>query len=110
MSERYEVRFDPVALAALSEAAEFIEEQSGSDRVSGWLRAMRAGIRKLESSPRAFGAVCLRRGRPIRSKLVISHRVYYFVDEATRIVYVIDVVHTARETRLAAYRDPAEDG
>ncbi|HEX2253527.1 MAG TPA: hypothetical protein VHQ65_09690 [Thermoanaerobaculia bacterium] len=53
-----------------------------------------------------FGPVCLRRGRTIHSKLVVDHRVFYFVDDASRIVYVIDLVHTARETRLAEYREP----
>jgi plasmid stabilization system protein ParE len=106
VSDLYQVRYDPVALAALEEAAAYIEEQSGPDRAASWLRAMRAGIEKLETFPRAFPAMCVRRGRTIHSKLVISHRVYYFIDEPTRLVYVIDVVHTARETKLAGYRDP----
>lgn len=67
---------------------------------------MRAGIQKLEAYPRVFAAVSMRRGRPIHSKLVMSHRVYYFVDDPTQTVYIIDVVHTARETRLSRYREP----
>jgi plasmid stabilization system protein ParE len=102
----YEVRFDPAALAALGEAADYVEEHSGPDRAAGWLAAMREGMQRLETSPRAYPVACIRRGRPIYSKLVVSHRVYYFVDDPTGIVFVIDVVHTARETRLAEYRDP----
>ncbi len=104
----YEVRLDPAALTALDQAADYIEAQSGTDRAIDWLAAMRGGIEKLETSPRAFPVVCLRRGRPIHSKLVMSHRVYYFIDEPTSLVYVIDLVHTARETKLATYRDPQE--
>lgn len=106
MTAVYQVRYDPAALAALEETATHIEEQSGPGRAAAWLDAMRTGIQKLETTPRAFPVVCLRRGRPIHSKLVISHRVYYFIDEPTRLVYIIDVVHTARETKLAEYRDP----
>lgn len=109
MIARYDVRFDPIALSALEEAATYIEGESGSGRASRWLEAMRLGIQKLESTPGAFPVVCIRRGRPIYSKLVQSHRVYYFVDTSERIVYIVDVVHTARETRLAKYRDPDGD-
>lgn len=108
MTAGYEVRYDPVARDALDEAAAYVAEQSGADRAAAWLRAMQAGIRKLQTHPRAFPAVCLRRGRPVHSKVVVSHRVYYFVDDRSRVVYVIDVVHTARETRLAPYRDPLD--
>ena len=103
--ESYEVRYDPEAIAALEEAVAYIAEQSGADRALGWLDAIRAGIERLETSPRVFRSVCHRRGRLIRSKLVVNHRVYYFIDEQSRLVYVIDVVHTARETKLAEYRD-----
>ena len=106
MSAGYDVRYDPVAFAALAEAADYIEKQSGRNRATTWLDAMRTSIDKLESYPRAFPAVSIRRGRQIHSKLVISHRVYYFIDDPTRTVYIIDVVHTARETKLAEYRDP----
>lgn len=33
------------------------------------------------------------------------YRVFYVVDDEAAVVHVIDVVHTARETKLAAYRD-----
>ena len=108
MSTRYTVRFDPVALAALEETTTYIEEDSGPDRAGRWLEAMRIGIQKLESTPGAFPVACIRRGRPIHSKLVQTHRVYYFIDSDERLVYIIDVVHTARETKLAEYRDAGE--
>ncbi len=48
----------------------------------------------------------VRAGRVIRSKLAMErYRVYFVIDEPGRTVYVIDVVHTARETKLATYRD-----
>ncbi|MEM7354999.1 MAG: type II toxin-antitoxin system RelE/ParE family toxin [Acidobacteriota bacterium] len=104
MTAPYEVRFDRVALEALEEAADYIEEHSGAPRAATWFAKMRAGIQKLEALPRAFAAVSLRRGRPVHSKLVMTHRVFYIVDDPSRVVYIIDVVHTARETKLAAYR------
>jgi len=33
------------------------------------------------------------------------YRVYCVIDEPGRTVYAIDVVHTARDTKLATYRD-----
>lgn len=104
MSADYEVRYDPVALTALQEAASYIGEQSGPGRSAAWLRATRESIQNLESHPRAFPLVGTQLGRPLHSKIIMSHRVFYFVDDPTRIVYIIDVVHTARETKLAEYR------
>ncbi len=69
---------------------------------------MHEGIDRLESQPRAFPAVTRRRGRPIHSKRIMSHRIFYLIDDPTQIVYIIDVVHTARETKLKEYRDPAD--
>lgn len=66
---------------------------------------MQASIQKLETHPRAFPIVNTQFERPLHAKVVLSHRVFYFIDDPTQIVYVIDVVHTARESRLAAYRD-----
>ncbi len=105
MKDDYVVRYDPVALTALDEAARFIEEQSGCDRAIRWLRAMHDGVQQLEVLPRAFGVWTVRGGRPIHAKLVSPYRVFYVVDEPSSTVYVIDVVHTARETRIAPYRD-----
>lgn len=105
MTAVHEVRFSPQALAGLEEAAAYIEEQSGAARSASWLRSALDSIGKLRVVPRAFASVCVRRGRTIHSKLVVSHRVFYFVDEPAKLVYIVDVVHTARESRLAAYRD-----
>ncbi|MCB1037141.1 MAG: type II toxin-antitoxin system RelE/ParE family toxin, partial [Acidobacteria bacterium] len=105
MTGRYEVRLDPVARSALREAASYVKEQSGSGRAKGWLKRMLDGIVSLGSTPGAFSVQCVRQGRAIRSKLIMSHRVFYFIDEPSRTVYVVDVVHTARETRLEDYPD-----
>lgn len=67
---------------------------------------MRESIERLERLPKAFQIARHLAGRTIYSKLVMSHRVFYLVDDPTQLVYVIDVVHTAQETRLAEYRDP----
>ncbi|MDA8018320.1 MAG: type II toxin-antitoxin system RelE/ParE family toxin [Thermoanaerobaculia bacterium] len=104
MSQFYAVRYDPAALAALGDAVAYIEEHSGPGRAADWLSAMQAGIAKLETLPGAYPIMDEREGRAVHSKLVSSYRVFYFIDEPERIVYVIDIVHTARETKLAPYR------
>ncbi|MEM9291562.1 MAG: type II toxin-antitoxin system RelE/ParE family toxin [Acidobacteriota bacterium] len=104
MSGQYSVRFDPEAIAALEEAANYIESDSSTERARTWLRAMLSSIENLESFPRAFPAESRRGKRSIRSKLVMSHRVFYFVDDGSNIVYIVDVVHTAQDTKLRQYR------
>ena len=67
---------------------------------------MYESIERLEVMPGTFAQVQVRAGRVIRSKLAMErYRVYFVIDEPGRAVYVIDVVHTARETKLATYRD-----
>ena len=106
MTRRYRVRFLPEATAALREAASYIAEQDGPDRAVEWLRGMYDSIEALEVTPGAFAQVQVRAGRVIRSKLAKKrYRIYFVIDEPGRTVYVIDVVHTARETKLATYRD-----
>jgi mRNA-degrading endonuclease RelE of RelBE toxin-antitoxin system len=39
---------------------------------------------------------------------VISHRVFFTIDEDAQVVYVVDVVHTARQTKIDEYT--AEEG
>jgi mRNA-degrading endonuclease RelE of RelBE toxin-antitoxin system len=39
---------------------------------------------------------------------VISHRVFFTIDEDAQVVYVVDVVHTARQTKIGEYT--AEEG
>jgi plasmid stabilization system protein ParE len=109
VTQVYKVRYDPVALDALEETTRYIQEESGPDRAAHWLRAMRTSIQQLEALPHAFSAVCTRQGRPIHSKLILSHRIFYLIDQPTQTVYIIDVVHTARETRLAEYRKPTTE-
>ncbi len=100
------VRFLPEATVALREAASYIAAQDGPGRATEWLRGMYDSIERLEVMPGTFAQVQVRTGRVIRSKLAMEHyRVYFVIDEPGRTVYVIDVVHTARETKLATYRD-----
>lgn len=105
MTRSYRVEYEPLAQAALEEAATYIHHQSGPGRAAGWLRKMLESIDKLESLPRAFGVWTTRGVEPIFSKLVSSYRVFYVVDDSTSTVHVIDIVHTARETELAKYRE-----
>jgi plasmid stabilization system protein ParE len=100
----YQVKYEPLALAALEEAAIYIKEHDSSGAASSWLRAMLASAQKLKMLPKAFPIWTEREGRPIFAKLVNPYRVFYFVEDETATVHVIDVVHTARETRLAQYR------
>jgi plasmid stabilization system protein ParE len=102
----YRIRYEPLAQAALEEAAAYIQRESGPGRAEGWLRAMLEAADKLESLPKAFGIWTTREGQPVYSKLVSPYRVFYVVHDATATVHVIDIVHTARETRLAEYREP----
>lgn len=56
--------------------------------------------------PGTFAQVQVRAGRVIHSKLAMERdRVCFVIDEPGRAVYVIDVVRTARDTKLVAYRD-----
>ena len=106
MTLTYRVRFLPEATVALREAASYIAEQDDPGRATEWLRGMYDSIERLEVMPGTFAQVQVRAGRVIRSKLTMEHyRVYFVIDEPGRTVYVVDVVHSARETKLATYRD-----
>ena len=80
-------------------------EESGPSRAADWLRRVYASIDDLEASPRATQDEGAFDGRELRSKLVISHRVFFTIGEAEQMVYVIDVVHTARQDGLDTYRN-----
>ena len=111
MTPKYRVRFLPEATAALREAASYIAEQDGPGRAAEWLRGMYECIERLEVMPGTFAQVQVRAGRVIRSKLAMErYRIYFVIDEPGRTVYVIDVVHTTRETKLVTCRDDEEDG
>ena len=60
-------------------------------------------IDQLETIHRATRDVRLFYGREFRSKLVISHRVFFTIDEDAQVVYAIDMVHTARPNKLDEY-------
>ena len=96
----------PEAKVALREAATYIADRDGPDRAADWLRGMYESIDGLEVVPAAFAPLQVRAGRAIHSKLAMrSYRVYYVIDEVSSTVFLIDVVHTARETEIGKYRD-----
>jgi len=64
---------------------------------------MMAKIVDLKYQPFGFPKVSDK--RPVRSKRIMSHRVFYFVDETTMTVHIIDIVHTSRDSRLATNGD-----
>lgn len=101
--KQYRVRYLDEALAALKEAAAFIAERDGKERARNWLLDMLAFIEKLENSPSTWRQVTVLEGRVVRSFLVAPYRVYFVIEESASTVYVIDVVHTARESRLRMY-------
>ena len=105
--KRYRVEYLPEAIDALRVAFLYILEESGSDRAGTWLAEVYSSIDELETAPRATRDEGLIYGREFRSKLVMAHRVFLTIDDLERVVYVIDVVHTARQTKLDEYR---EDG
>ncbi len=106
MTRKYRVIVQPPAIAELREAFRYIEEQDGRGRAEHWFVGIRDSIDALEYKPGMHALVQLRQGRIIRSKLAMkSFRIYFIVDDARRVVDVIDVVHTARETKLSGYRD-----
>jgi plasmid stabilization system protein ParE len=100
---RYDVILLPEARKALAETARYISEQDGPARAAHWLRKLIDGTKSLEAIPRGFPEVGIWNGKALHSKLVMSHRLYYFIDDAEKNVAVIDVVHTARQTRREAY-------
>ena len=108
MTKRYRVRYEPAAEVALEEAAGYILEHSGPGRAESWLRSILESIDQLEALPTIYRIWTTREGRPVYSKLAPPYRVFYVVEEDTSTVHVIDVVHTARETKLAEYRGAAE--
>ncbi len=57
----------------------------------------------LESHPYAFSVVGEFELEDIRARFVMRHVLYYFVDESARVVTIVDVVHTARETERERY-------
>ncbi len=99
----YRVRYLDEAIAALKEAAAFISERDGKGRARQWLSAMLTAITDLESLPGIWRQVTVLEGRAIRSLLVPPYRIYFVIEEITSTVYVIDVVHTARDSKLRRY-------
>lgn len=42
-------------------------------------------------------------GRVVRTILVAPYRIYFVIEEIASTVYIIDVVHTARDSKLRLY-------
>ncbi len=102
---RYRVEFSQAAYVVLQETAAYIADIDGPDQAAHWLRKMEEGAAALETIPRGFIEVGTHDGRILHSKPIMSHRVYYFIDDAAELVTIIDVIHTRRETKLEKYRD-----
>lgn len=106
--KHYRVRFLSEATDALRSSFLYIRDDAGADRAADWLTQVYASIGDLETAPRASQEEGEFHGREFRSKLVISHRVFFTIDEAAQVVYIVDVIHTARQTKLEEYRDDGE--
>lgn len=105
---RYAVTFLNSAKTAVRETIDWITHNDGSEAAENWARQLFAGAKALETLPMGFPEAGHYRGRTLRSRLVMSHRLYYFVDEAAKRVAIIDVVHTRHETRTREYQGDAE--
>lgn len=105
MTRRYQVLFEPAGDEALLDTARYIQEHAGDGQAREWLKKMLKAVDKLEYFPTSFGVWTYRKGKAIYSKLIQPYRVFFVVKESTGTVHIIDIVHTARETRLQEYRD-----
>lgn len=103
--KRYRVRYLTEATEALRAAFLHVRDDSGPRRAADWLSRVYASIDQLELAPRATRAEGSFHGHEFRSKLVISHRVFFTIDEDALAVHVIDFVHTAQQIRLDEYTD-----
>ena len=101
--KRYRVRYLTEATTALRAAFLHVREDAGPHTAANWLGRVYASIDQLEVAPRATRAEGFFRGHELRSKLVMSHRVFFTIDEVAMAVHVIDFVHTARQTKLDEY-------
>jgi len=101
--KRYRVRYLTEATEALRAAFLHAREDAGPRRAANWLNRVYASIDQLELAPRATRAEGFFHGHEFRSMLVMSHRVFFTIDEDAMAVHVIDFVHTARQTRLDDY-------
>lgn len=101
--KRYRVRYLTEATEALRDAFLHVREDAGPRTATDWLRRVYASIDQLEIAPRATRNEGFFHGHEFRSKLVISHRVFFTIDEDAHVVHVIDIVHTAQQTKLDEY-------
>lgn len=101
--KQYRVRYLSEATDALREAAAFIVERDGAPRAGKWLSEMLASIERLETMPGTWRHVTVIEGRVVRSILVAPYRIYFVIEGIASTVYIIDVVHTARDSKLRLY-------
>ncbi len=102
---RYEVTFSRQALASFREIARYIARDAGRGPAGDWLGKVMRGVATLETHPHGFPVVGTFDDKRIRARFVVRHVLYYFVDETARVVTIIDVVHTARQTVRDRYED-----
>jgi len=101
----FQVKYLPEANDAIRIIYRYIAREEGQGRADGWLDQFTESADKLAHEALTWPVVTTRLGKDVRSKLAIVHRVYYRVEEATKTVWIIDAVHTARQTKLDEYRD-----
>ena len=61
------------------------------------------GVTTLEAHPHGFPVVGRLDDEDIHAWFIMRHVLYYFIDEVARVVTIIDVVHTARQTERDRY-------
>ncbi len=105
---RYSVTFLNAAKEAIRETVNWITDQDGAEAAKRWKKALFSGAKALETLPLGFPESGACRGRPLRSKVVGNHRIYYFVDEPEKRVAILDVVHTRHQTRNEEYHGGSE--
>ena len=97
--------FSEAALDALRRIAGHIAGDSGRDRAAQWLARITDATLALEAHPRGFPIVGELEQEDIRARFIMRHVLYYFVDESARIVTVLDIVHTARQSERNRYEE-----
>ena len=106
---RYEVTFSRQALASFRQITTYIARDAGRGPAGDWLAKVMRGVTTLETHPHGFPIVGRLDAEDIRARFVMRHVLYYFIDEAARVVTIIDVVHTARQTERDRYEDSQVD-
>jgi len=72
-------------------------------RASDWLAKVTDSTATLEAHPRAFPLVGEFAAERIRARPVMRYVLYYFIDESAKVVMIVDVVHSARDSARKQY-------